>query len=46
MNAVPALAAAMAALLIVVTPDPDGEGQRRDERGLWLVAAAIALLVR
>lgn len=46
-NSIPALAAAMATLLLhqarLEAPPPVGE---RDELRLWLIAVALALLVR
>jgi hypothetical protein len=46
-NTIPALAAAMASLLVQLRPveTPSSAGDR-DECRLWLVAAAIAMLVR
>ncbi len=46
MNVIPALAAAMAALLLGVRPAPDPSDDGRDDCDLWLVAAALAVLVR
>jgi hypothetical protein len=46
-STIPALAAAMAALLIQIRPvETPSSARDRDERRLWLVAAVIAVLVR
>jgi hypothetical protein len=46
-NAIPALAAAMAAILLQLRPkDPALTEGEQDELRLWLVAAVLAALVR